>query len=65
VSYSNLPITNYLELPPLASVDQCPYQQAKKATEILFELFEKEKSQPTENDYQNILIEGQLVVNKK
>ena len=65
VSYANLPITNYLEFPPLASVEQFPYQQAKKATEILFELFEKEKSQPTENDYQNILIEGQLVVNKK
>jgi DNA-binding LacI/PurR family transcriptional regulator len=65
VSYANLPITNYLEFPPLASVEQFPYQQAKKATEILFELFEKEKDQPTENDYQNILIEGQLVVNKK
>jgi DNA-binding LacI/PurR family transcriptional regulator len=65
VSYANLPITNYLEFPPLASVEQFPYQQAKKATEILFELFEKEKDQPTENDYQNILIEGQLVANKK
>jgi LacI family transcriptional regulator len=65
VSYANLPITNYLEFPPLASVEQFPYQQAKKATEILFELFEKEKSQHTENNYQNILIEGQLVVNKK
>jgi DNA-binding LacI/PurR family transcriptional regulator len=65
VSYANLPVTNYLEFPPLASVEQFPYQQAKKATEILFELFEKEKSDRTENDYQNILIEGQLVVNKK
>jgi len=65
VSYANLPVTNYLEFPPLASVEQFPYQQAKKATEILFELFEKEKSQHTENNYQNILIEGQLVVNKK
>jgi len=65
VSYANLPVTNYLEFPPLASVEQFPYQQAKKATELLFELFEKEKSQHTENNYQNILIEGQLVVNKK
>ena len=65
VSYANLPVTNYLEFPPLASVEQFPYQQAKKATEILFELFEKEKNQHTENNYQNILIEGQLVVNKK
>ena len=65
VSYANLPITNYLEFPPLASVEQFPYQQSKKATEILFELFGKEKSQHTPNDYRNILIEGQLVVNKK
>jgi DNA-binding LacI/PurR family transcriptional regulator len=32
VSYANLPVTNYLEFPPLASVEQFPYQQAKKAT---------------------------------
>ena len=30
VSYANLPITNYLEFPPLASVEQFPYEQAKK-----------------------------------
>jgi len=66
VSYANLPITNYLEFPPLASVEQFPYEQAKKATEILFDLFEKQKNPETsESDYQNILIEGQLVVHKK
>lgn len=65
VSYANLPLTNYLEFPPLASVEQFPYQQAKKAAEILFDLFKKEKDQLIETDYQNILIEGQLVVNKK
>ncbi len=66
VSYANLPITNYLEFPPLASVEQYPYQQAKKAAEILFELFVA-KTNPKEEEivYQNVLIEGQLVVHKK
>ena len=66
VSYANLPITNYLEFPPLASVEQYPYEQAKKATEILFGLFDADaKSHEEETVYQNILIEGQLVVHKK
>ena len=66
VSYANLPITNYLEFPPLASVEQFPYQQAKKATEILFQNFEKQNSGETiEPVYQNIVIEGQLIENKK
>ncbi|MEO9021470.1 MAG: LacI family DNA-binding transcriptional regulator [Ginsengibacter sp.] len=62
VSYANLPITNYLEFPPLASVEQFPYQQAKKATEILFDLL---KGSSPETDFKNIIIEGKLVVNKK
>jgi LacI family transcriptional regulator len=64
VSYGNLPITNYLEFPPLASVEQFPYEQAKKATEILFDLIEKQRN-PTAEIFQNVVIEGQLVVNKK
>ena len=65
VSYANLPITSYLEFPPLASVEQFPYEQAKKATEILFDLFEKHKDPPEEISYNNVVIGGQLVVNKK
>ena len=65
VSYANLPITNYLEFPPLASVEQYPYQQAKKATEILFGLFETGAKAGEKTIYQNILIEGQLVIHKK
>jgi DNA-binding LacI/PurR family transcriptional regulator len=66
VSYANLPITNYLEFPPLASVEQYPYEQAKKATEILFDLFNADnKTNNEEKKYQNILIEGQLVIHKK
>lgn len=66
VSYANLPLTNYLEFPPLASVEQYPYQQAQKATEILFDLFNDEnKTDRPEIKYQNILIEGQLIIHKK
>lgn len=62
VSYANLPITSYLEFPPLASVEQFPYEQAKKATEILFDLFYNGEILKEKNAYQNILIKGQLVV---
>lgn len=65
VSYANLPITNYLAFPPLASVEQFPYQQANKAAEILFDLFKKSNRPEAEITFKNILIEGQLVVNKK
>ncbi|HQZ73158.1 MAG TPA: LacI family DNA-binding transcriptional regulator, partial [Chitinophagaceae bacterium] len=38
VSYANLPITSYMDYPPVASVEQFPYQQAEKATQILLQL---------------------------
>ena len=66
VSYANLPITTYLEFPPLASVEQYPYEQAKKATEILFDLFNVDNiPHEEEKKYHNILIEGQLIIHKK
>lgn len=40
VSYANLPITTYLEQGLVASVEQFPYEQAEKATEILFALLD-------------------------
>lgn len=66
VSYANLPVTSYLAFPPLASVEQYPYLQAKKATEILFELLGRETKSVDENiAYNNVLIEGNLVIHKK
>lgn len=44
VSYANLPVTNYLDQPPVASVEQFPYQQAEKATEVLLQLIDARKS---------------------
>ncbi|MBN8689046.1 MAG: LacI family DNA-binding transcriptional regulator [Chitinophagales bacterium] len=60
VSYANLPVTSYLDNPPAASVEQFPYQQAEKATELLFRLINKEQ----EGLPQHQVLEGRLVVNK-
>ena len=37
-SYANLPMTSYMDEPPLASVEQFPYEQAEKATDMLIQL---------------------------
>ncbi len=67
VSYANLPITSYLETPPMASVEQYPFQQGAKAAEILMELIDtpaKEKAQAPET-FQNVVINGTLVIHTK
>jgi DNA-binding LacI/PurR family transcriptional regulator len=60
VSYANLPITTYMDFPPIASVEQFPYEQAEKATEILFQLINKD---PVENISRKIVLEGKVMVN--
>lgn len=65
VSYANLPISNYTAYPPLASVEQFPYQQGQKATETLIELLQKKAEESPENNnatYYKIILESQLVV---
>ena len=44
VSFANLPVCNYMDNPPLASVEQFPYQQGQKAVEILLQLIDAKKS---------------------
>ena len=69
VSYANLPITTYLAHPPVASVEQYPYEQAEKATSILFELINEKVNKEEENAadpfYRNIIIEGQLIIHNQ
>ena len=68
VSYANLPITSYLETPPMASVEQYPYRQGAQAAEILIQLLDKEgkPAGPGEPEtFQNVVINGQLVVHTK
>lgn len=61
VTYSNLPTTRYLDRPPLAYVDQFPYEQGKLATEVLFRqingLAHSEMMPP-----ENVIIESKMVI---
>ena len=62
-SYANLPVTSYLNDPPIVSVEQFPLQQAEKATTILLELIDsKDSSREVKN---KVVLEGRLVVNEK
>jgi LacI family transcriptional regulator len=65
VSYANLPIVKYTAFPPLASVEQFPYQQGQKATEILIDLLQQKSNGESESGnatYYKIILESQLVV---
>jgi DNA-binding LacI/PurR family transcriptional regulator len=60
-SYANLPITSYLDHPPVVSVEQFPQQQAERAIDILLKLIDA-KDGPTEPPG-NIVLDGKLVIN--
>lgn len=63
VSYANLPVTSYLDDPPIASVEQFPYQQAEKATDILVQLIDsKEGGTDVER---KVVLESKVIVNKE
>lgn len=66
VSYANEPWNNYTVFPPLASVEQFPYLQGQKATEILLDLLNKKDSKKENNStYYKIILDSQLVVKSK
>jgi DNA-binding LacI/PurR family transcriptional regulator len=65
VSYANLPITTYLDDPPLASVEQFPYQQAEKATEILLQLINAKNEEEIDNIQRKVVLESKVVVNQE
>jgi len=49
----------------MASVEQFPYQQGQKATEILIELLQQKSAEDTDTinaTYYKIILESQLVV---
>lgn len=62
VSYANLPITSYLDKPPLVSVEQFPYEQAEKATEILMQLINKKE--PREVEEKRVVMQSKVVVHE-
>ena len=65
VSYANLPIINYMDHIPLASVEQFPYLQGQKATDILLDLISKTSEADNIQAYYRNTIDSKLIVNEK
>lgn len=61
ISYSNLPLINYMDHVPMASVEQFPYKQGEKAVEILFDLL---NNSTESTHYHKIVVESELIENK-
>lgn len=59
-SFANLPITNYLENPPAASIEQFAYKMGQHAAQIMLEILEKPEGEKME--YQDVVLPTQLVV---
>lgn len=62
-SFANLPITHYLDNPPVVSVEQFPFEQAEKATNILLQLINK-KENGSVIIPQKTILEGELVLHE-
>jgi LacI family transcriptional regulator len=62
VSYANLPMTSYLDEPPLASVEQFPYEQAEKATEILIQLINKKSAEIIDK---KVVMQSKVIVHEE
>jgi LacI family transcriptional regulator len=66
VSYANLPIINYMENIPMASVEQFPYLQGQKATDILLDLLNKmTEDQDISQAWYRITVDSKLIVNDR
>jgi len=59
-----LPIIHYLDDPPIVSVEQFPFEQAEKATDILLQLINR-KENGSANLPQKIVLEGELVLHEE
>jgi LacI family repressor for deo operon, udp, cdd, tsx, nupC, and nupG len=62
VSFSNLPVWDYFETPPFASIEQFPYEQGAKAMETLLELLSSSKTGEENKPFFNIIFESQLIM---
>ena len=68
VSYANLSITGYLETRPMASVEQYPFEQGSRAAAILMDILQKHDSSDASGNpesFQNVVINGQLIIHRK
>jgi DNA-binding LacI/PurR family transcriptional regulator len=59
VSFANLPITSYLDNPPLASVEQFAYQMGEKAAQLLLKIIHAEKETL---DPEDIVVNTKLII---
>lgn len=63
VSYANLPVTSYMDNPPIASVEQFPYQQAEKATRVLLQIITSGNMEA--GIPRKTLLESKVIVNRQ
>ncbi|MBL0741199.1 LacI family DNA-binding transcriptional regulator [Chryseolinea lacunae] len=61
VSFANLPVWSYMENPPLASVEQFPYRQGQRATEMILEILNTPKHKVTDK-FKKIILEPRLFI---
>lgn len=62
VSYANLPITSYLDDPPLASVEQFPFEQASRAAEMLLCLINRKEEEIPEK---RVVMQSEVIINEE
>lgn len=65
VSFANIPLYSYMENPPLASVEQFPYQQGQRATELLLEILEGSKGHRAQGPFKKIILEPRLIIHAR
>ena len=63
-SFANLPINDYVTHPPIATVEQFPYQQGNTACKMLIDLLRSPDAAATKNPYIRVVMEASLVVRK-
>lgn len=62
ISFANLPIWEYMDTRPLASIEQFSYKQASIATDFLFKLIDaNNKGEDTEVNYLQQIIDSEMV----
>lgn len=60
ISYANYPLWKYMENPPMASIEQFPGEQGRRAAELLFELIDAdERPAPTHEVFKSRLMTQQ------
>ena len=62
VSFANLPMCTFMENPPLASIEQFPYHQGQRATEMLLEILNSGRNANANAKFKKIVLEPRLVV---